>query len=314
MPAVELPLSTYRLQFNSGFTFSDAAAIVDYLHALGVSHCYASSYVIAVPGSSHGYDVADPTRLNPELGDEATYRLWITRLRSHGMGHILDIVPNHMGIARSANPWWQDVLENGASSRYADVFDIDWTPLKPELVNKVLLPVLGDAYGAVLERREIQLEYEQGAFRARYHDTVLPIAPGTYDRILCVDKERLLTGMGEGSDEGIEFLSILTAIRHLPGRQSADPEALAERDREKEVIKRRLAALTAHCPRVHAHVAGAVRMLNGVPGDAHSFDALDSLLSAQPYRLAYWRVAGEEINYRRFFDINELAAIRMEDA
>ena len=104
MPAAELPLSTYRLQFNSGFTFADAATIVDYLHALGVSHCYASSYLAAVPGSSHGYDVADPTRLNPELGDEETYQLWISRLRAHGMGHILDIVPNHMGIARSANP------------------------------------------------------------------------------------------------------------------------------------------------------------------------------------------------------------------
>ena len=160
MPADELsistPLSTYRLQFNADFTFDDAAAIVDYLHALGVSHCYASSYLRAVPGSTHGYDVADPTRLNPEVGDEESYRRWIGRLRERGMGHILDIVPNHMGIALSANPWWQDVLENGASSRYAGVFDIDWTPLKPELEDKVLLPVLGDAYGAILERQEIR--------------------------------------------------------------------------------------------------------------------------------------------------------------
>ena len=143
-----IPVSTYRLQFNADFTFSDAAGIVEYLHALGVSHCYASSYLRAVPGSTHGYDVADPTQLNPELGDETAYAAWIARLRAHDMGHILDIVPNHMGIARSANPWWQDVLENGASSRFAPVFDIDWTPLKPELKDKVLLPVLGDAYGA----------------------------------------------------------------------------------------------------------------------------------------------------------------------
>jgi (1->4)-alpha-D-glucan 1-alpha-D-glucosylmutase len=313
MPADTLPLSTYRLQFNSSFTFQDAAAIVDYLHALGISHCYASSYVKAVPGSAHGYDVADPTRLNPELGDEESYATWIARLRAHGMGHILDIVPNHMGIAGSANPWWQDVLENGANSRYAPVFDIDWTPLKPELVDKVLLPVLGDAYGAVLERQEIQLEYEHGAFRARYHDTLLPIAPGTYDRILGIDKERLIQDIGESSEEGIEFLSILTAIRHLPSRQSADPEQLAERDREKEVVKKRLATLTAHCARIQDHVLGAVRTLNGVHGDARTFDALDTLLGAQSYRLAHWRVAGEEINYRRFFDINELAAIRMED-
>ena len=308
-----IPLSTYRLQFNADFTFCDAAAVVEYLHALGVSHCYASSYLKAVPGSTHGYDVADPTRLNPELGDETAYAAWIARLRAHGMGHILDIVPNHMGIAGSANPWWQDVLENGASSRYAGVFDIDWTPLKPELKDKVLLPVLGDAYGAVLERQEIQLEYEHGAFRARYHDTLLPIAPGTYDRILGIDKDRLLEDVGGESEDGVEFLSILTAIRHLPGRQNADPEEIAERDREKEVIKRRLAALTDHSPRIHSHVTGAVRSLNGIGGCPNSFDALDELLGAQAYRLAHWRVAGEEINYRRFFDINELAAIRMED-
>jgi (1->4)-alpha-D-glucan 1-alpha-D-glucosylmutase len=313
MPPDAYPFSTYRLQFNSTFTFSDAAAIVDYLHALGVSHCYASSYFKAVPGSMHGYDVADPTQLNPELGDEESYVAWIARLRSHGMGHILDIVPNHMGIACSANPWWQDVLENGANSRYAAVFDIDWTPLKPELKDKVLLPVLGDAYGAVLERQEIQIEYDNGAFRARYHDTLLPIAPGTYDRILTIDKERLLADLDEQSDAGIEFLSILTAIRHLPGRHAGDPEQIAERDREKEVVKRRLAALTASCPRVHTHVTDAVRTLNGVAGRPPSFDALDELLGAQAYRLAHWRVAGEEINYRRFFDINELAAIRMED-
>jgi (1->4)-alpha-D-glucan 1-alpha-D-glucosylmutase len=307
------PLSTYRLQFNAEFTFDDATAIVDYLNRLGVSHCYASSYLRAVPGSMHGYDVADPTRLNPEIGDDESYARWIARLRDHGMGHILDIVPNHMGIAQSANPWWQDVLENGASSRYAPVFDIDWTPLKPELEDKVLLPVLGDAYGAVLERQEIRIEYDQGAFRARYYETLFPIAPGTYDRILCRDKEHLLRDIGEESEDGIEFLSILTAIRHLPGRRDADPEQLAERDREKEVIKRRLAALTDRSTRVREHVDAAVRSLNGIAGRPESFDGLDQLLGAQAYRLAHWRVAGEEINYRRFFDINELAAIRMED-
>ena len=147
--------------------------------ALGVSHCYASSYLTAVPGSTHGYDVADPTRLNPELGDEAELRdVDCTRCAPAAWATSSTSCPNHMGIARSANPWWQDVLENGASSRYAPVFDIDWTPLKPELEDKVLLPVLGDAYGAVLERQEIQLEYDQGAFRARYHDTLLPDRAG----------------------------------------------------------------------------------------------------------------------------------------
>src|SRR5688572_24465061 len=191
-PFSPIPLSTYRLQFNDGFTFDAAAGIVDYLQALGISHCYASSYFKAVPGSTHGYDVADPSRLNPEIGDEQTYAAWIEALRARGMGHIVDVVPNHMGIAKSANPWWQDVLENGPSSRYATVFDIDWTPLKPELEHKVLLPVLGDTYGAILERQEIQLEYENGAFRVRYYDNVFPITPGTYDRILGLGRQALL--------------------------------------------------------------------------------------------------------------------------
>jgi (1->4)-alpha-D-glucan 1-alpha-D-glucosylmutase len=310
-PAV-VPAATYRLQFNKSFTFDDATAIVDYLDRLGISHCYASNYFKAVPGSTHGYDVADPTRLNPEIGDRDGYERWVKMLRAHHMGHIIDMVPNHMGIAQSSNPWWQDVLENGPSSQYASFFDIDWHPLKPELENKVLLPILGDSYGAVLERQEITLHYVNGAFSAHYFNTVLPIAPGTYDRILELDAPALLAEIGE-TDDGLEFLSIMTAIRHLPGRDAQTLEALAEHNREKEVIKRRLARLTGVSPAVLAHIERAVTTVNGDRKNPRSFDRLDALLSAQPYRLAYWRVAAEEINYRRFFDINELAALRMED-
>ncbi|MBI2189211.1 MAG: malto-oligosyltrehalose synthase [Acidobacteria bacterium] len=313
MTPAAVPAATYRLQFNASFPFAAAAAIVDYLDALGVSHCYASSYLAAVPGSTHGYDVADPSRLNPDLGGDDSYAGWIDALRRHGMGHIVDVVPNHMGIAKSANPWWQDVLENGPNSRQARVFDIDWHPLKPELEEKVLLPILGDAYGAVLERQEIRLEYINGAFRARYFDQVLPISPGTYDRVLETGRPALLDALGPESPDAVELLSILTAIRHLPERHVSDPALRAERAREKEVIKRRLAALEARSPQVRDHIARAVETLNGRRGDPPSFDALDALLSAQSYRLAHWRVAAEEINYRRFFDINELAAIRMED-
>jgi (1->4)-alpha-D-glucan 1-alpha-D-glucosylmutase len=308
-----IPSATYRVQFHASFTFEHATAIVEFLHALGISHCYASSYLRAVPGSLHGYDVADPAQLNPEIGNAETYAAWIDALRARGMGHIIDLVPNHMGIARSANPWWQDVLENGPSSRYATVFDIDWHPLKHELANKVLLPILGGAYGEMLERQEMRLEYDAGSFRLRYHEHVLPIAPGTYDRILRLDADHLLDQIGADSDDGVEFLSIITAIGHLPGRDALEPARLAERHREKEVIKRRLAALTARSPRVLAHVQRAVTVFNGTQGDAGSFDHLDDLLAAQAYRAAHWRVAAEEINYRRFFDINELAAIRMED-
>ena len=308
-----IPAATYRLQFNPAFTFEAATAIVDYLDALGISHAYASSYLCAVPGSTHGYDVTDPTRLNPEIGTERAYEQWIAALRARNMGHILDLVPNHMGIAQSANQWWQDVLENGPSSRYASLFDIDWHPLKPELENKVLLPILGDSYGAVLERREIQLEYEQGAFCVRYFGYTLPISPGTYNRVLGAGADALIDEIGADGEAGVEFLSILSAIRRLPGRDAQTAELRAERSREKEVIKRRLAVLTAASPQVLAHIGRAVEAFNGRSGDPRSFDRLDALLSEQAYRLAYWRVAGEEINYRRFFDINELAAIRMED-
>src|SRR5258705_1141878 len=312
-PAV-VPAATYRLQFNKGFTFDDGTAIVEYLDRLGISHCYASSYFSAVPGSTHGYDVADPTQLNPEIGTRESYDRWVATLRAHGMGHIIDLVPNHMGIAQSCNPWWQDVLENGPSSQYASFFDIDWHPLKQELTDKVLLPILGDSYGAVLERQEITLRYVNGAFTAHYFNTVLPIAPGTYDRILELDAGALLVEIGEETDDGQEFLSILTAIRHLPARDADSPDARAERRREKQVIKRRLGQLTAASPPVLAHIERVVTTFNGDTRNPRSFDGLDALLSSQPYRLAYWRVAAEEINYRRFFDINELAALRMEDA
>jgi (1->4)-alpha-D-glucan 1-alpha-D-glucosylmutase len=314
MPPIPIPTATYRLQFHAGFTFEQATAIVDYLDALGISHCYASSYLAAVPGSTHGYDVADPTRLNPEIGTTDTYTRWIDALRAHGMGHIVDLVPNHMGIAKSANPWWQDVLENGPSSMYANAFDIDWRPLKTELSYKVLLPILGDTYGAVLERQEAQLCYnENGSFCVRYFETVLPVAPGTYDRILSVDADTVVRDLGEESIEASEFLSILTAIRRLPPRNTGDEAQNAERHREKEVIKRRLAALARSSATIRAHIDRAVALFNGTKGDPRSFDRLDGLLSDQPYRIAYWRVAAEEINYRRFFDINELAATRMED-
>jgi (1->4)-alpha-D-glucan 1-alpha-D-glucosylmutase len=311
--ASAIPSATYRLQFNAGFTFDAATAITDYLAALGISHVYASSYLCAVPGSPHGYDVTDPTRLNPEIGDEASYARFIQSLRARDMGHIVDLVPNHMGTARSANAWWQDVLENGPSSRYAAIFDIDWHPLKPELENRVLLPILGDSYGAVLERQEIQLEYHEGALRVRYFEHTLPVSPATYDQVLGLGAGALIGEIGADSEAGIEFLSILSAIRRLPGREVQEEALRAERAREKEVIKRRLLRLTAASPPVLAHIGRAVKAFNGRPGDPRSFDPLDALLSAQAYRLAYWRVAGEEINYRRFFDINELAAIRMED-
>jgi hypothetical protein len=312
-PAARIPLATYRLQFNRSFTFADAARLVSYLHALGVSDCYASPYFKACPDSSHGYDVIDHGALNPEVGSKEDYVAFARELRRHDMGQLLDVVPNHMGIARNLNLWWADVLENGPSSLYASCFDIDWTPVKADLANKVLLPILGDQYGRVLENQELILSYEDGAFALHYYDHRLPIAPRPSIAILSHRLGDLQRMLGAEHPDFLEFQSIITALTHLPLRTETDRDKVIERSREKEIVKKRLASLTATCPAIRTFIEENVRFFNGVKGDRRSFDPLDALLADQAYRLAYWRVAAEEINYRRFFDVNELAAIRTED-
>ncbi len=180
-----LPDATYRLQFGKEFTFLAAAAITPYLAELGISHCYASPFLKARPGSRHGYDIIDHRQLNPEVGSEAEFAVWVAALRDHGLRQILDMVPNHMGVVGNENVWWNDVLENGQSSPYSDFFDIDWAaPSRPELFGRVLLPILGDPYGQVLESQQLQLEFNSGAFAVRYFEHRFPITPRTYDRIL----------------------------------------------------------------------------------------------------------------------------------
>jgi (1->4)-alpha-D-glucan 1-alpha-D-glucosylmutase len=223
----------------------------------------------------------------------------------------MDLVPNHMGIAKAANPWWLDVLENGACSRFAQFFDIEWHPVKDELANKVLIPILGDQYGEALERQELTLTYRDGAFVVRYYDEALPVAPDTYPTIFQAHLDRWLHDH-RGSDAD-ELQSILTAARNLPARAERGPEEIAARAREKEIVKRRLAGLVDASADVRELIDDCVRRMNGNAGHPRSFDALDELLNAQSYRLAHWRVASEEINYRRFFDVNQLAALRMED-
>ncbi|HXG17776.1 MAG TPA: malto-oligosyltrehalose synthase [Methylomirabilota bacterium] len=309
-----IPSATYRLQFNAAFTFREAAGLVAYLADLGVTDCYSSPYLKACPGSMHGYDVIDHNALNPEVGGEEQYGEFIAALQQHGMGQLLDIVPNHMGIAAGKNAWWNDVLENGPSSPFASFFDIDWTPLKEKLANKVLLPILGDQYGRVLEDQHLTLEYENGAFYLLvYGKTRLPVAPRPVTLILRHRLEQLEAILGADHPSLLELQSIITALTHLPLRTETDPERIRERQREKEVIKRRLARLTDECREVHDFLHENVRQFNGEKGQPGSFDLLDQLLDDQAYYLAYWRVASEEINYRRFFDINELAALRTED-
>jgi (1->4)-alpha-D-glucan 1-alpha-D-glucosylmutase len=252
---VRAPRATYRLQLRSDFTLDDVHSLLDYLKTLGISDIYLSPLFRAREESSHGYDVVDHGAIDPAFGDMAAFERLAGAARAAGMGILLDVVPNHMGINDPGNKWWLDVLENGEASQYADYFDIDWQPAPANLQHKILLPFLGAPFGEVLESGQLQVAAEAGRLQLAYGDRRFPLARSTWSII---------------DDHAAQLLA-----------RSALGDALAR--------------------------------INGQPGDPKSFDSLERLLDAQHYRLAYWRVASDEINYRRFFDINELAAIRVED-
>lgn len=304
-----LPLSTYRLQLHAAFTFADARNVVDYLSRLGISDCYLSPIFASRPGSMHGYDVTQHNRFDPGLGGRTEYEQLATAVASHGMGLLLDFVPNHMGVDATSNPWWRDVLENGQCSRYARFFDIDWTPLKPELDGKVLLPILGRQYGQVLEAGELKVAFVEGLFEVRYADHRLPLNPRQVPSIFEPG-----SGDGKGSDPDLlEFRDILAALSAMPVHTDTRDESIAERRRIKAEQRARLQSLVGRAPRVRDRIEASLEAINGTPGVRASFDRLHGLLEQQPYRLAYWRTASHEINYRRFFDINDLAGLRQEE-
>ena len=310
-----IPLATYRLQLNRDFTFSQATAIVPYLSALGISHCYVSPCLKARAGSVHGYDIVDHSSLNPELGTTQDFDRLVETLHQHGMGLILDIVPNHMGIMGSDNAWWLDVLENGESSLYASFFDIDWHPIKEELHGKVLVPALADHYGAVLESGDLKLAFreDRGEFDICYHSHRFPIDPKEYPRILRPSADIVAARLGAENPDVIEFQSLITAFSHLPGRYEFNDARRAERNRDKEIHKRRLAELCQRSPEIVASITTTTNAINGNPADPASFEELHELIKAQTFRLANWRVASDDINYRRFFDTNDLAGIAVEN-
>jgi (1->4)-alpha-D-glucan 1-alpha-D-glucosylmutase len=316
MKPESIPRATYRLQLNRDFTFAQAKAIVPYLSALGISHCYISPILKARPGSMHGYDIVDHNSLNPEVGSADDFDSFVDTLHKHDMGLILDIVPNHMGVMGSDNAWWLDVLENGEASAYACFFDIDWHPLKDELQSKVLVPVLHDHYGAVLESGELKLVFhpERGEFDISYRNHRFPVNPRVYPRILQRATGALAAKLGDQNLDLLEFQSLITAFGHLPPRQEVSSDRAVERNRDKEINKRRLAEVCARAPEIGAAIHEAVDSINGTPADPKSFDELHELIKAQAFRLANWRVASDDINYRRFFDTNDLAGICMENA
>ncbi|GIX47313.1 MAG: maltooligosyl trehalose synthase [Candidatus Tectimicrobiota bacterium] len=308
-----VPVATYRLQLHAAFPFAQARRLVPYLHALGISDCYTSPYLKARPGSPHGYDIVDYGALNPELGTPEDYDAFVEALQQHGMGHLLDFVPNHMGVLEADNPWWQDVLAHGPASRYARFFDIDWEPPTPGLRHKVLLPILGAPYGQVLENQELQLAYGEGQFFVHYYTHRLPLAPCTTPQLLRPCLAALEAQLGPSHAHTEELRAILAVLQQLPARTETAPSRVAQRYRQTAAAQQRLARLEAQCPALQAALAQTLQAFGGVKGEPRSFDALHGLLEAQAYRLCYWRVAADELNYRRFFDIAHLAAVRVED-
>ena len=308
-----IPRATYRVQLHSEFRFADATKLVPYLSALGISDLYCSPYLRARPGSRHGYDIVDHTMLNPEIGTREDFDALVAALAAHEMSHMCDVVPNHMAIMGRDNAWWMDVLENGPASTYAAFFDIDWHPADPALSGKVLVPVLGDPYGAVLERGELVLSLERasGTFVVDYHEHRFPLDPRECAPIV----ELALAAVADRIDAEAahEVQRLVDQLRALPHRTDADAARIELRRARAPACKGELARLFARHPSF-AHALGVVvQRFNGTRDVASSFEPLDGLLEAQAFRLAYWRVASDEINYRRFFDVNDLASLRMED-
>jgi len=316
MTALRIPTATYRLQFNLNFRISDAQELVPYLNELGISDLYASPRFKARKGSSHGYDVIDPLQVSSELGTEQEFNELITKLKHYSMGMLLDIVPNHMA-ATHENPWWMDVLENGPSSEFADYFDIDWHPATTKAAflqeNKVLLPVLGDLYGNVLENLQLTLKLDEGGFHIRYFNHKFPLDPKSCRPLVETISETLRGSAGSEAEALAELDSIVAEIDRMPPATSLSAEDRNLRQICARKIKNGLWQLHASSGETRKAIEETIRRWNGEKQKPESVNQLDQLLSVQSYRLAHWKIGLEEINYRRFFDINDLVGLRVED-
>jgi (1->4)-alpha-D-glucan 1-alpha-D-glucosylmutase len=289
-----VPAATYRIQFNANFTFDDAKSIAAYLAALGITDIYASPILRARKGSSHGYDVVDAASLNPELGSDADFDALHDELKRLDLGFLLDVVPNHMA-ASPENAWWMSVLENGQHSRFLHYFDIDWSPVTAQgtTVTKVLLPILGRPYGEAVEAQEIQLGFDRDGFYFSYYEHRLPLAPESYRIVLreCVDS--------------LPAEGVAIELRELVEGEESVPNS--------KFLKETIWRIYEQDADFRDALERAIRHFNGEPGLSESFNDLDALLDAQWYRLAYWRIASEKINYRRFFDVTDLVGVRVEN-
>ena len=332
-PPSRIPLSTYRVQFNHSFGFEEARRLAPYLQLLGITDVYASPLTQARPQSTHGYDVTDPTRLNLELGTERTFQELTAELTSRGMGLLLDIVPNHMAVS-SANPWWMDVLEKGPQSAFARCFDIQWNGPKKALQSKIMLPILALPYGQTLENREFTLSFEEGGFWVNYHGTKLPLILESYVPILNRCVRRLRNKLGTQDLRAREIEDVLDTLKQQIGERVANSETTPWETLRVETtsqfdhnhtesltslpdsfskgIKERLWQV-GKSEEVSKCIDESLCDFQGQKEDATSFDLLDGILDKQFYWLAFWRLSDEEINYRRFFAINDLIGVRVND-
>ncbi len=291
-------IATYRLQLHAEFGFDAAAEVACYLQDLGISHVYCSPYLQAAPGSKHGYDVVDHHRVNEELGGGEAHERFLERLDECNLGQVLDIVPNHMAISGRRNRWWWDVLENGQSSRYSTYFDIDWQPYEEKLRNKLLMPILGDHYGRVLERGEIQVKRRGGDFFVQYADHELPLAPRSLAPIL----------MEAAAETGSDYLAFIAdSLSRLPKPTLTDRASVDERHRDKHFLSELMERLFGETRFIADSVDAVLKRLNA------NQDRLHEVLEQQTYRLAYWQASKQDLGYRRFFDVNALVGLRMEN-
>lgn len=305
-----IPQATYRLQFNSDFRFSDATALVEYLETLGITDIYASPLLTSRKGSKHGYDMTDSAQIDPDIGTAHDFDQLQEELTKRGMRLILDIVPNHMA-AGSENRWWMDVLENGSASVFATYFDIDWHPPSRDLEEKVLLPVLGRPFGETLDRGDLRLSFENGKFFVQYFDSIFPLMPRSYRRLLKHRVNELNNILSEDSPAFQEYLGIIAALSSLS--ETARSNGEAERRVRLDAIRERLQRLAAENSEIVTLIAENIDDFNGKPHEAASLCALEHLLAEQHFRLAYWQDPNEGINYRRFFTISDLVGLRAED-
>lgn len=306
---LRIPAATYRLQFNREFRFEDARDLVPYLHQLGISDLYASPILKARKGSSHGYDVTDPTCLNPELGTETDLHALVRELENHNMGLLLDIVPNHM-VASPENPWWMDVLQNSVCSPYAGFFDIDWSAFN----NRILLPILRRPYEKALENQELVLTLEDTGLFVRHDGYGLPLDVKSYRFILSYCLDTLEKALGSSHPAYEELHRLIEAAEHLPSVSNLGSKEASKQYRDRHAVKESFLRIVKASPKIRTALLQKIALFNGKKGAPTSFGLMHNLLEQQVFRLAYWKTAREHFNYRRFFDISDLIGVRIEES